>query len=78
MLILIYLLIHGVFERRVGFKFLDHVSPNGHSSKVMDIIFESLREAAKKVNFLVVRPVRGGGGGVKGRTTKEKEHFLKL
>ena len=34
------------------------------------------REAAKKLFFLVVGPLRGGGG--EGRTTKKKYIFLKL
>ena len=36
-----------------------------------------VREAAKKIYFLVARPPRGGGRG-KGRATKKKQIFLKL
>ena len=31
-----------------------------------------IREAAKKVIFLVAEPLRGGGGGLNGGATKEK------
>ena len=34
-----------------------------------------IREAAKKVFFLVARPLRGGGGGGKGLVTKKIELF---
>ena len=40
------------------------------------IFMKYLREAAKKVLFLVARPLRRGGG--KGLGTKKKELFLKL
>ena len=36
------------------------------------VLFDVLREAAKKVLFLVVGPLRGGG---KNRTTKKKTFF---
>ena len=39
-------------------------------------VLNTVREAAKKVNFLVVRPLRRWGGGVKGPTTKEKRTFF--